>query len=192
MDYYHRSIERFLRSPPSNLARSAYATEVNPWVTRGDVEAALFFRGTIVSALGSIETSLGELALRCSRLEHYAALRSTFPYSFKNRIKFLRQAFSQEPLLRHQEIANQFFDRVERLFAARNMVAHARMQVMPDWGVTFHHFPESFDGGVSTSKERLTLQDLELLAWRGARLSRLYQRLANILDDEDLLPALEI
>ena len=125
-DYYHRPADSFLRPAPKNLARSAYATEVNPWVTKGDIEAALLFRGTIVSSLGEIETRLGELALRCSRIEHYSILRSTFPYRFRDRITFLRQAFSLEPLLRHSLIANQFLDRIEPLFATRNMVAHAR------------------------------------------------------------------
>ena len=189
-DLYVRPVEDFLRSPPRNFARSAYATELNPWGKKGDIEATLLFRGAIVSAMGAIETNLGELALRCSRLEQYAAIRSTFPYSFKNRVKFLRQAFDLEPLARHQQIANQFFNRVESLFASRNLVAHARMQVMPDWGVTFHHFPESSKDGVTTSQRRFVLDDLENLAWRSAKLSRLQQYLLNRLDNEELLPKL--
>lgn len=190
-DHYRRSIEGFLRAPPKNLARSAYATEVNPWTTKGDIEATLLFRGAIVSAFGSIETHLGELALRCSRLSHYAALRSNFPYSFKNRIRFLREAFALQPLASYGRIANQFFDRAESLFASRNMVAHARMQIMPDWGVTFHHFPESSKEGVTTARQRLMLEDLERLAWRAAKLSCLHQYLSNRLEQEALLPPLE-
>ena len=190
-DYWHRSIEEFLRAAPKNHARSAYATEINPWTTKGDIEATLLFRGAIVSALGSIETHLGELALRCSRLESYAALRSTFPYSFKDRIKFLRRAFELPPLAPHSQIANQFFNRVESLFASRNMVAHARMQILPNWGVTFHHFPERIEGGVNTARQRMTLTDLEKLAWRAAKLSRLHQYLAEQLERERILPQLE-
>ena len=65
------------------------------------------------------------------------------------------------------------------------------MQVMPDWGVTFHHFPERIEGGVKIERTRLTLQDLEKLAWHSAKLSRLYQRLYNRLEEECILPPLE-
>jgi len=72
-------MEQFLRPAPKTLARSAYAVEVNPWTTKGDIEAALLFRGTIVSSYGFIETTLGEVCVRASRIEKFAALRSSFP-----------------------------------------------------------------------------------------------------------------
>ena len=136
-DYYQSSIQEHLRRPPQGFARSAYAIEVNPWVRRGELEATLFFRGVIVSAVGYIETQIAELALRCSRLPQYESLRSTFPYSIQARLTFLQQAAALAPLNQLPNVAEQYAKRVERLLNDRNLMAHARMEVMPDWGVTF-------------------------------------------------------
>lgn len=189
--YYHRPIEDFLRKPPSSYARSAYAVEVNPWVPRGDVEAAIFFRGVIVSAFGQIETDLAFICLRCSRIGTYANLRGEFPHSLDKKLSFLKSAFSDGPLKKHRETALSFLGRVENLKQLRNLAAHARMQVMPEWGVTFHHYPEQWKGGVTSATERLTLEKLEQCAHRCARLSRLLQSLIERLNRTGILPEVQ-
>jgi hypothetical protein len=189
-NYYSKPIESFLRKPPSGWARSAYAVEINPWVPRGNVEAALMFRGTIVSAYGYIETILGELAIRCSRLEVYANLRENFPYSIPKRLEYLRQLFSIGPCVPYNGIANLFFDRFELTAELRHQVAHSRMQVLPDWGVTFHDIPKASPTEINIRTNRVTLPELEELAWKAARLSRLCQRLYVRLDCSGILPPL--
>ena len=190
-NYYSTSVEPFLRAPPSGLARSAYAVEINPWVRRGDVEAALMFRGTIVSAYGYIETRMGELAIRCSKLDIYASIRASYPFQIDKRLAYLRKVFSVGPLLPYTSIATQFFERFESAAELRHQVAHARMQVLPDWGVTFHDLPKSGPGEITLRSNRKTLKELELLAWRAARISRLSQHLLDRLNRSGIVPPLD-
>ncbi len=181
-DYYSMPINSLLREPPAGLARSAYAVEVNPWVRRGDVEAALLFRGTIVSAFGYIETLMGELAVRASRLDDYAGLREGFPHSAGKRSAHLRRVFASGPLAPFKRLATAALDRFDATAELRNLAAHARMQVLPDWGVTFEDFPKNAPSGLIKRTKRLQMSDLEQAAWQAARLSRLCQRLAGRLN----------
>jgi len=190
-DYWQTSLDEHLRPPPANgWRRSAYEVEINPWSRRGDVEAALLFRGAIVSAYGYIETVLGDISLRASRLPRYAALRETFTHTAEQRVAFLRRAFALPPLASHQRWAAMFLDRFEAHSHLRNLAAHARMQVLPNWGVTFHDLRREGPSSVSRRSQRMTLPELELAAWRAARLARLAQRLIGRLDDTAVLPAI--
>jgi hypothetical protein len=177
-----------LRDPPANShRRSAYEVEINPWSRRGDVEAALLFRGSIVSAYGYIETMLGEVCIKASRLPHYADLRDSFPHSAEQRISFVRRAFALEPLSMYQQWATMFLDRLEAHNDLRNRAAHARMQVMPDWGVTFLDLRRQGPDNVESRRQRMTMAELEAAAWRAARLSRLCQHLVGRLNDTGIL-----
>lgn len=187
--YWDRSANGFLRRPTRTWMRSAYAIEVNPWTTKGDIEAALLFRGTIVSAHGYIETRLGELCFRCSRMPEYNGLRSQFPSKLKGKISYLQCAFSQPPLEPFADIAVRFFKRVEESADLRHLVAHARMQVESEWGVVFHDYIHPIGGAVRYRRERMTLDQLEFAAFRAAKLSRSCQRLADHLERSELIPA---
>lgn len=176
-----------LRTTHSSWVRSAYAVEYNPWTTREDVETVLLLRGAIVSAFGQIETLLGEIAVRASRLPQYAALRDTFPHSVDRRISFLRRAFELDPLAVHRSIANNFLSRFEAAADLRHMMAHARMQVLGKV-VTFHDFPQSNKNGIATRRQPFTILELERQAWRAAKLGRVGHRLLSRLDSAALLP----
>ncbi len=189
--YYQRPIEQFLRAMPKTHARSAYAEEVNPWTTKGDVEAALLFRGTIVSAFGYIDCKLVELCLRASRLDMYARLRSKFPYSQPERLKFLRKAFSFGPLKPYQPIATLMADKIEQDATVRHLVAHARMQVLPENFVSFHDYPRSDSVGVSYRRTPMSMLELERQAWKAALRSRTFQMLYCKLEEANVLPKLE-
>ena len=177
-----------MRDPLANYARSAYACEVNPWTTRGDIEAALFFRGTIVSAFGHIDVSLSEFAIQCSRLPEYEGIAASYPYRFEKRLNYLRNVFSRGPLARSQRIANLFIDRLEQAYDLRNLCAHGKMQVLPDWGVTLTDFPESSPSHVVSRRQRYTLKELEIFAFKAARLSRLCMALLEKLRTQIGLP----
>ena len=185
------SIERFLRPISETITRSAYACEVNPWVTKSEIEAAMLFRGAIVSAYGYIETSLGELCLRASRLEEYADLRQTFPFSTEKRVSFLRKAFSTGPLEPYKRTAHLFLDKFQNNDRLRNLVAHAKMQVMNESGATFIDFPTGNANGIILYRTPMSLQELERLAWKSSLRSRLCQHLCDLLDREDVLPSLQ-
>jgi hypothetical protein len=178
------------RMTPSLWARSAYAVEYNPWTTCDQVEEALFFRGAIVSAFGQVETLLGDLCIRASRLPQYESLRQSFPRSAEKRVSFLRDAFSIYPLSSYRVIAYQFLDRFSATANTRHMMAHARMQVM-DKQVTFHDFPRTSNVSITLRRQPFSLVELEAIAWRSARLGRLAHRLLNRLNRADVLPTIE-
>lgn len=188
-DYYCNSIEEYLRQPGGRFYRSSYAVEPNPWSRKGEIEAALLFRGTLVSAYGFIETRLRELALRTSHLPQCKSIFVGLPFREKSLLTYLRAAFAQEPLKQFQCTAESFLSRFEAAGDLRHMAAHARMQVLPGWGVVLEHFPK----GGSPSKplierRRYPLADLELEARRAARLSRLGDSLMAQLIATGLLP----
>ena len=174
---------RYVRSPRAgSYIRSAYAVEANPWTPQEDLEAAIFFRGAIVSSFGYIETCLGEVCIQTSRLQCYAELTPNFPYSTSKRVAHLRKAFAIGPLEPFHRTATAFLDRFDATGPLRNMVTHARMQVLSEWGVTFEHYPKQVDGGVQHHSTRLTIAQLESRAWETARLSRLCQHLQFLLN----------
>lgn len=189
-DYYTIPIAPYLRDPPAGIRRSAYEADINPWSRRGEVEAALLFRGAIVSAYGYIETRMGELALRISKMAEYQDLRESFPYRTDQRVSYMRRAFARPPLNAFERIAAQALSRFEIAGTLRNQAAHARMTVMPDWGVTFDDY-DRVDGEVHTRLDRYPLMTLEGLAWQAARRSRLCQRLLDNLEQTGLLPLLD-
>jgi hypothetical protein len=164
---------------------------VNPWSRRGEIEAALLFRGTLVASYGEIEVQMAELAIRCSRLPEYYGLRDNFPFTVAKRTNFLRQAFSCGPLNVYQKVAECALKRVEEATELRHLVAHARMQVQPDWGVVFEHIPTASDGQIAFETKRITLANLELAARKAARLCRVFQKLRASLDKSGKLPNLQ-
>jgi hypothetical protein len=188
-------IGRYLRKPPPGYARSAYAVEANAWTTRGATEAALLFRGTLVSAFGYIENTLSHLCIQCSRLDHYAALRKTFPYKFDDKVDFLKKCCLHRPLNDCQSIACRFFDEMDDLKEIRNTSAHAHMRVLSG----NHNIPPSIRfvnytkrcGIPVAEMKTMSLPELEMLARKAARLSRRVQALNHKLDELGILPAVE-
>lgn len=189
-EYWETPIDSFLRRPPRNLARSAYAVEVNPWVRRGDVEAALLFRGTIVSAFGYIDTRLSEVAIRSSLMPEYEGLRGNLSFKFSSRMKYLREIIEFGPFFDFRNVAEAYLSRLEAHYEIRNIAAHAHMQVLPDWGVTFTDYSPNKDRKITKRQRRLTLHELERSAWRLARLSRLCQTFIDELEQRTSIPAL--
>ena len=176
-----------MRKPPANLTRSYYAVEVNPWSRRGDIEAAQLFRGTIVSAYGHVETELSKLCIQISRLDNYAQLVPILPYRMSSRIEFLRRAFAYGPLKAFGSTTERFLQKFEGMANLRHLMAHSRMDVQPDWGVTFEDY-RIIDGAITHRYERFLIKDLEEMARRSARFARLGQKLKNELMIQDILP----
>lgn len=188
-DYYRQPITQHLRDT-NGLERSPYAVEVMPWTPRGHIEAALLFRGTIVSAFGAIETGMGKIAIRASRMPEYADFRPQYPYGLGKRFTFLRRIFAEGPLAPYGERATEFLSRVEAAAELRNMAAHAHMHVLPNQ-ITFIWFPESREAEVTYERKPFTIPQLEWEAYRAARLSRYGQNLSDHLDQTGILPPVE-
>jgi hypothetical protein len=174
----------------SQYVRSAYALEYNPWTSMQEIEDAMLYRGVIVSAFAQIETRLGEIAIRCSLIPHYHALRERFPFKTDKRVAFLRRVFELEPMARHRLIALAFLDRFESIAALRHMMAHGRMQVLGGQ-ITFHDIPRSDGSAITLRRQSFVFAGLEVLAWRSAKLARLGHKLASRLELLRILPPLE-
>ena len=183
-------IEDYLRQPRVQWMKSAYAIEATPRADREQIEAALLFRGAIVSAHGYIETSLAEFALRCSIMPEYLGLSRSFPYNHKSRLKYFQKVFSKEPLKPYGPIADKFLIRFDAGADRRHLMAHARMVVSSDW-IVFEDFKTGEQDTIFCRRTPFTLRDLERSAWDAVCLSRICQRLAGKLAEREILPPLE-
>jgi hypothetical protein len=164
--------------------------EVNPWTSQELAEKAMQYRGAIVAAWGNIETWLSEVALRASHVDAYRGLRGQFPYKIETRIAFLEKILEQPgPLARFAPLGRPLLARVRQSAKLRNQMAHARMTMLPQWGVTFEELVGQGDQ-VSLRRRRYSLAELEALARRATRLSRIVQRAAARLEAEKVLPPL--
>lgn len=181
-----------LRESSSFYAQSAYAPEKNPWVKRDEMDAALLFRGAIISSYGHIETRLAEMAIRCSRMDAYVGLKADFPYSMPKRLAFLRSCFAIGPLARYGNVANAFFTRFEDAAELRHMMAHAYMETgsnLVGLGVVFHDYQAS-KSGIIARQRRMTLPEFEQEAAEAARFSQLGRELYWRLSETGILPPL--
>lgn len=184
-------IEDYLRAPRIWWMRSAYAIEVSPWVKREQVEAALLFRGAIVSAHGYIETRLAELAFRSSAMPEYEKIRTTFPYKHGKLLAYLREIFSQPPLQPYRHTAERFFVRFDQGTDLRHLIAHCKMRVESDQ-VVFEDFKMGVGGRPMHRRLPMTIWDLEKRAWKAVCLSRICQRLVEELEALHILPPLSV
>jgi len=165
--------------------------EVNPWLTKEAVENVLLYRGAFVAGWANVETSLIELAIRASLSEHYRSVRDAYPSKLKTRLAYLRTVFDLPgPLANYSSIGNAVLDRFEKYQDFRNMMAHSRMTIMPDWGATFHFFRAKSDREITYRTLRLTESQLGWYASRAAKFSRAVRRLMYRVDEGNLLPPL--
>ena len=172
-------------------SRFATMIEVNPWTPQEQVEKALLYRGAILSAWSAIETWLSEWALRASHLDAYRGLREKFPYKIDSRVGFLERILDQPgPLQPFAPLGLQLLSRVRDAADLRNQMAHARMRVLAQWGVTFAELIGQGDQ-VSWRTRRYSLADLERLSRRATRLSRIFQRASVRIDAANVLPPLQ-
>ncbi len=171
-------------------SRFAIMIEANPWTPQEAMEKALLYRGSIVAAWGNIETWLSELAVRASHADAYRGLKESFPYKIESRIGFLEQVLRLPgPLQPYASLGLLILVRVRNSAELRNRMAHARMRVLPNWGVTFEELVGQKDR-VIVRQHRYSPQQMEEFARRATRLSRFVQRAAGELDRKKLLPPL--
>ncbi len=121
-------------------------------------------------------------------MPEYVGMREKLPFTFGKRVSYLREIFARAPLDKYQPYASQFLRRLEENYELRNLVAHARMQVLPDWGVTFIHFERGTGNQLLEVKKRILVTELERVAWRLCRLSRLAQLLLERVERDEILP----
>jgi hypothetical protein len=153
---------------------------------------ALLLRGAIVSAWAAIDTTMSEVALRASTSEHYSSISSRYPYSAESKAKFLRAVIEREgPMRRFKDTGQALLRQYEDLKDLRHQMAHASMRILPNWGVTFIDYRPTSEGTVTVRRHRYTLDQLNRLARKATRLSRIVQRAKAQIDSDGLLPTLQ-
>ena len=168
-----------------------FALEVNPWQTKSSIEATLLYRGAIVAAWANVETSLIEVAIRASKHGAYSDHRGAYPSKLKTRIRYLREILVLPgPLQPFRTLGEAILNRYAAGAELRNMMAHARMTVLPTWGATFYGFQAASEREIIYQTRRMTEPQLEALAKRTTRFSRAVRMLIAQLDTKELLPAL--
>lgn len=166
------------------------ALETSPWQTKASIDAAMLYRGAIIAGWGAVETNIIEVAIRSSRHDAYLGIRETYPFKLKTRVAYLRDVLAAEgPLTPYAHLGCSILDRYVGAAGLRNMMAHARMTVLPGWGATFYGFEGKGDA-ITHYRERLTESRLAVLAQRSTRFARVVQSLMNRLDDIGI-PTLE-
>lgn len=181
-----------MREPLLGYGPQGFALDVSPWQTKSSLEAAFLHRGVVVGAWAAVETNLIELSIRASRLDCYVKLRSKYPTRLKDRIRFLRLVADDEgPLKPWASLLHKVLDRYERSSEIRNIMAHAHMEVLPDWGATFSGYQAKGETEIMHYRQRLLPDELRLAAAKAARFSRAVFRIKRALDNRSILPQLE-
>lgn len=164
------------------------ALETSPWQTKASIDAAMLYRGAIIAGWGSVETNLIEVAIRASRHDAYLGIRDNYPFKLKTRVAYLRDVLAVEgPLAPYAMIGRAILDRYVMAASLRNMMAHARMTVLPDWGATFDGFEGKGDR-ITHYRQRFTEDRLAGLARRSTRFARVVQSRMYLLDEIGLPP----
>jgi hypothetical protein len=167
------------------------ALEVNPWQTKESVEAVLLYRGAIISGWANVETSLIEVAIRASLHDAYLGHRDSYPSRFDGRISYLRAVLDLPgPLNNYSRLGHSILDRFTDAVDVRNIMAHARMSLLPMWGATFHIFQPKSDIEINYRALRFSEEQLKMLAEKATRLSRVVRMLIAQIDARALLPPL--
>lgn len=162
--------------------------EINPWTPECEALRAMLYRGTIVSAWGFIETNLNETAIRCSHEPAYAGLLDKYPRILGKRLDYLRLVLSTAgPLSPYQSIGEGFLNRFAASAELRNRMAHAKMTLLPNWGVTFTEV-RLINGRLYRNVVRHQPGELVGMARQATRLSRLCQRFLDEINTRRLLP----
>lgn len=170
-----------------------FALEVNPWVTRETVDAAHLYRGAIIGGWANVESSLIELSIRASHHPAYLGRREFYPKKFSSRIAYLNDIFNLPgPLAQYSRFGQAVVTRFVASEDLRNMMAHAQMKVLPDWGATFHFFEPKTGSEIRFRTQRFTEDQLKAHAIKATRFSRAVRCMMARIGAERLLPPLSV
>jgi hypothetical protein len=173
---------------PKWLVPREWRAVINPWVRDNDLARALVLRGSILWSYSHIEQKLTDVAIRCSHSPEYRDLREKPPFSSGQRIAYLRSVLETDgPLSRFEALGTAILDRYEASRAVRNRMAHADMEALPDWAITFEELV--VDGREITYRRKPYWPgELEEVAVRAARFSRAVQRIHYAMFANDEIP----
>lgn len=166
-----------------------YNLEINPWTPNNLLNNSMLCRGAIISAWGYIETTLIELAIRASHMDQYCSLSARYPYRLEGRINFMRKVLDSEgPFFQFRRHGHTFLDRFERAAELRHILAHAKMQILVM--IIFVDYSPAQNGMISRRYRRFTIDQLEQMARKATRLSRLMHISYEAINRAGFLPPL--
>jgi hypothetical protein len=160
---------------------SPYRVERNPWTTDVELLRVLQARGGYVAAMGHIETTLTELAIRASKHPAYGSIRQTFPTRRPDRLKFLQEVCERDgPLRPYRTLLRSIITRFEHGFEIRDYLSHGRMRILSGPGDDASlKFEDYYANGAALAfrMHQTTCRRLEADAHRMAGFSRAVDRL---------------
>lgn len=154
---------------------------------RGWLHRAL---GPAVAPWGYADTSLSELAIRCSKCDAYEALRQSFPSATEKKLSYLRSILDTSgPLSRYRSIGLLYLDQFAATERSRHMMAHGRMKMVgPQW-IEIEEINTEKRGSLKFRSQKLCITDLEKAARKATKLSRLIHRAVCEINKRGLLPS---
>jgi hypothetical protein len=170
-----------------------FSLEVRPFDQGEDIDRALLYRGAIVSAWANVEFSLIEIAIRASIHNAYLSRAGSYPKRHKDRIDYLRGVLELPgPLQKYSKLGTAVLDRFDQSADFRNIMAHARMTLVLDWGATFSLFQGKPGSNFEVLNRivRLSYDQLLSHAKRATLFSRVVRMLVAQINAIKLLPPL--
>lgn len=177
------------RSKSGQLVPNEWRAVINPWVQDGDLARVLILRAAILWSYSHIEQKLTDVAIRCSNSPEYRDIREKPPFSSGARITYLRRVLETDgPLSRYAKLGTAILNRYEKSRVIRNRMAHADMEVLPQWAIVFNEIV--IDGGeITIHRTNYWPGQLELLALKAARFSHAVQRVHYGMFANDPIPS---
>ena len=172
-------------SKPQKLVPNEWRAVINPWVQDADLARVLILRGAILWSYSHIEQKLTDVVIRCSHSPQYRDLREKPPFNSGARVAYLRKVLETDgPLSKYAPLGNAILDRYEASRTIRNRMAHADMEALPNWAITFDEIV--IDGGrITHHRTNYWPGQLERLAVKAARFSHAVQRIHYIMFAND-------
>lgn len=167
-----------------------WRAEINPWTPHDELLRVLALRGAIVWSFAHIEQKMSEVLIRSSYPDDYAGRRPAAPFKMSSRFTYLREVLQLAgPLAPYRGPGLLLLDRIEAIWPMRNMMAHADMDVGSIGPVRFRQI----EMGHALNRRWTPFYpgELEALATKVGRLSRLCQKLMDRLEARRLLPTFD-
>lgn len=160
----------------------------NPWLQDRELAKALILRAAILWSYSHIEQKLTDFMVRCASMPAYRGLAEKPPFRMKGRVSYLRRVFDAEgPFSQKKSIGIAILDRYDAGRDIRNQMAHADIEVYPEWGTVLDEI--LIDGtSIHHGRERYWGGRLEQEAKRASRFSKAVQRIHySLFGDEPLI-----
>lgn len=187
-----RAMDQRPRKPVLNARRLMSVR--SGWQDPEDVARAYMLRGAILSSVSHIELCIARLALRASYVPAYdeiAAKWKSLPPTTTQRVEFLYEVLQVDgPLGPYAGWLKRSLGRWEAIRAIRNTMAHGHLTVFAGGPIRVHEIV-AMRSELTQGYADFRGAQLETIALRYARFSRICQRLSDRASGSDFLPTID-